>query len=166
MSGPGVSDPERTAGFVSRFLAFAIDVVLVSIVLAAAAWFLGRVGAMLRLTAPGWLDPVKSWLSGTIAFLAAAAYFTVGWAAFGRTFGKAFMGIRVTTQGGRRLGFGRSALRFLGYLVSALPLYLGFVWILFDGRRFGWHDHIAGTRVVYSRKRWTPVTPEVPAARR
>jgi len=161
-----VSDPERTAGFVSRFLAFAIDVVLVSIVLAAAAWFLGRVGAMLRLTAPGWLDPVKSWLSGTIAFLAAAAYFTVGWAAFGRTFGKAFMGIRVTTQGGRRLGFGRSALRFLGYLVSALPLYLGFVWILFDGRRFGWHDHIAGTRVVYSRKRWTPVTPEVPAARR
>ena len=161
-----MSDPERTAGFVSRFLAFAIDVVLVSIVLAAAAWFLGRVGAMLRLTAPGWLDPVKSWLSGTIAFLAAAAYFTVGWAAFGRTFGKAFMGIRVTTQGGRRLGFGRSALRFLGYLVSALPLYLGFVWILFDGRRFGWHDHIAGTRVVYSRKRWTPVTPEVPAARR
>jgi len=162
-----VSDRGKTAGFVSRFLAFAIDVVLVSVVLAASAWFLGRLGAMLRLTAPGWLDPVKSWLSGTIAFLAAAAYFTIGWAAFGQTFGKAFMGLRVTTPTGTRPGVGRSALRFLGYLVSALPLYLGFAWILFDSRRLGWHDHIARTRVVYySRKRWTPVTPEVPAARR
>ena len=161
-----MSDRGTTAGFVSRFLAFAIDVVLVSVVLAASAWFLGRVGAMLRLTAPGWLDPVKSWLTGTIAFLAAAAYFTIGWATFGQTFGKAFMGLRVTTPAGGRPGVGRSALRFLGYLVSALPLYLGFVWILFDSRRLGWHDHIARTRVVYSRKRWTPVTPEVPAARR
>jgi uncharacterized RDD family membrane protein YckC len=161
-----VSEAERTAGFVSRFLAFAIDVVLVSIVLAASAWFLGRVGAMLRLTAPGWLDPVKSWLSGTLAFLAAASYFTVAWAAFGRTLGKAFMGLRVTTESGRRPSWPRSALRFLGYLVSALPLYLGFIWILFDGRRLGWHDRIATTRVVYSRKRWTPVTPKVPAARR
>ena len=137
-----------------------------SVVLAAGAWFLGRVGAMLRLTAPGWLDPVKSWLSGTLAFLAAAAYFTIAWAVFGQTLGKAFMGLRVTAASGRRLGWSRSVLRFLGYLLSALPLYLGFIWILFDDRRLGWHDHIARTRVVYSRKRWTPVTPDVPAARR
>ncbi|MFL5736920.1 MAG: RDD family protein [Actinomycetota bacterium] len=161
-----MSDRGTTAGFASRFLAFAIDVVLVSIVLAAGAWFFGRVGAMLRLSAPGWLDPAKSWLSGTIAFLAAAAYFTIGWAAFGQTFGKAFMGLRVATPTGERPGLPRAALRFVGYLISALPLYLGFVWILFDDRRLGWHDHIARTRVVYSRKRWTPVTPEVPAARR
>jgi uncharacterized RDD family membrane protein YckC len=161
-----VSEPEKTAGFVSRFLAFAVDVVLVSVVLAAGAWFLGRVGAMLRLSAPGWLDPFTSWLAGTVAFLAAAAYFTIAWALFGQTLGKAAMGLHVTTSTGQRPSWPRSALRFLGYLVSALPLYLGFAWILVDDRRLGWHDHIARTRVVYTRKRWTPVTPEVPAARR
>jgi uncharacterized RDD family membrane protein YckC len=30
-------------------------------------------------------------------------------------------------------------------------LYLGFIWILFDDRRQGWHDKIADTLVVEAR---------------
>ena len=40
--------------------------------------------------------------------------------------------------------------RYAGYLVSMLPFFLGFAWIAIDRRRQGWHDKIAGTRVVYA----------------
>jgi uncharacterized RDD family membrane protein YckC len=43
----------------------------------------------------------------------------------------------------------RLVTRYLAYLVSALPLFLGFVWIAIDRRRQGWHDKIARTMVVY-----------------
>lgn len=36
----------------------------------------------------------------------------------------------------------------LGYILSTLPLCLGFIWIAFDGKKRGWHDMIAGTLVV------------------
>ena len=39
--------------------------------------------------------------------------------------------------------------RLFAYLISALPLFLGFAWIAIDRRRQGWHDKIAGTLVVY-----------------
>jgi uncharacterized RDD family membrane protein YckC len=41
-------------------------------------------------------------------------------------------------------------LRFLGYFVSAFPLYLGFLWAALDRRKQGWHDKIARTIVIHS----------------
>ena len=43
--------------------------------------------------------------------------------------------------------------RYLGYYVSTLPLFLGFLWIAFDRRKQGWHDKMANTVVVRSRPR-------------
>jgi uncharacterized RDD family membrane protein YckC len=42
----------------------------------------------------------------------------------------------------------RLAVRLFAYIVSALPLCLGFLWIAFDRRKQGWHDKIAGTVVI------------------
>lgn len=39
-------------------------------------------------------------------------------------------------------------LRLFGYVVSSIPLLLGFFWISFDKRRQGWHDKIADTVVI------------------
>jgi uncharacterized RDD family membrane protein YckC len=39
--------------------------------------------------------------------------------------------------------------RYFAYLVSILPLGLGFIWIGIDRRKQGFHDKIAGTLVVY-----------------
>jgi len=44
----------------------------------------------------------------------------------------------------------RLVLRFFAYFVSALPLYLGFLWAAFDRRKQGWHDKIARTIVINS----------------
>lgn len=40
--------------------------------------------------------------------------------------------------------------RYLGYYVSMFALGLGFLWILWDDKKQGWHDKMAGTVVIHS----------------
>jgi uncharacterized RDD family membrane protein YckC len=67
-----------------------------------------------------------------------------------RTIGKAVMGLQVVPLSGGRIGLFRAILRYFGYIVSIIPLFFGFIWILFSRRRQGWHDKIARTCVVYT----------------
>jgi len=39
--------------------------------------------------------------------------------------------------------------RYFAYIVSTIPLGLGFLWIAFDSRKQAWHDKLAGTVVIY-----------------
>jgi uncharacterized RDD family membrane protein YckC len=41
--------------------------------------------------------------------------------------------------------------RYLGYFVSTIPLFLGLIWVAFDPRKQGWHDKLAGTVVIRRR---------------
>jgi len=43
--------------------------------------------------------------------------------------------------------------RYLGYVVSAVPLTLGFIWPLFNRKKQGFHDLIAGTVVIVKPKK-------------
>jgi uncharacterized RDD family membrane protein YckC len=79
-------------------------------------------------------------------------YFPFFWARRGPTPGMMMAGIRVVRdRDGGRVGWGAAILRLIGYWVSGALLYLGFIWVLIDGRRRGWHDLIAGTCVISSR---------------
>lgn len=40
--------------------------------------------------------------------------------------------------------------RYLGYYLSMIPLFLGFIWVGFDARKQGWHDKLANTVVIKS----------------
>lgn len=42
--------------------------------------------------------------------------------------------------------------RYLAYYVSAIPLFLGLIWVGFDKRKQGWHDMLAGTLVVKNKQ--------------
>ena len=42
----------------------------------------------------------------------------------------------------------RLILRYIGYFVSVLTLFIGFIWVGIDSRKQGFHDKIAGTVVV------------------
>ena len=46
----------------------------------------------------------------------------------------------------------QSIIRYCAYMVSTVPLGLGFIWIAFDERKQSWHDKISKTVVVYSKK--------------
>ena len=81
------------------------------------------------------------------AIIASFLYFWISWARTGQTIGKALTGIKVVRKDGTPLGYGKAFLRYIGYLVSAILLSLGFLWIGFDSKRQGWHDKIAGTLV-------------------
>ena len=68
---------------------------------------------------------------------------------WGRTPGKAALGLRVVTANGETPGLFRSLLReTLGKGLSSCILYLGFLLALFDERHQALHDKIAGTFVV------------------
>ena len=67
----------------------------------------------------------------------------------GQTPGKMTLGIKVVNAQGDVPGIGRAALReIVGKFVSAIVILLGYLWIGWDRRKRGWHDHISGTYVV------------------
>ena len=83
----------------------------------------------------------------TLALLIGAGYYVWGWGVAGATLGKKLMGLAVETRDGSSpIGAARAFVRLIGYVVSALPLGLGFLLVPFAGE--GLHDKLAGTRVV------------------
>ncbi len=46
------------------------------------------------------------------------------------------------------MSLGQAVLRYFCYILSSLPLCLGFLWIAFDSRKQAWHDKLAGTVVI------------------
>jgi uncharacterized RDD family membrane protein YckC/effector-binding domain-containing protein len=81
--------------------------------------------------------------------LISIAYFVGMWAWVQQTLGMMAFGLRVVRDAdGRPLGLGRAVLRYVGYWLSWVALFIGFIWVAFDDRKQGWHDKIAGSVVV------------------
>ena len=151
----------QRAGFVTRLAALIADAIILSAALRGTVSLLMLAEHALRRFAP-------PFSLGKLLFVCApviaSLYHIVFWWLRGQTPGKWLLGLRVVALGGGRVGIGRSAVRFAGYLLSALPFYLGFLWVLGPERR-GFHDRLAGTEVVYARrpgrKRPSPTEREV-----
>jgi uncharacterized RDD family membrane protein YckC len=54
----------------------------------------------------------------------------------------------VDAETGNNLSISQSVIRYLGYIVSALPLCLGYLWVAWDGKKQAWHDKMAGSVVI------------------
>lgn len=67
---------------------------------------------------------------------------------FQGTLGKILMKIKVVDQSGHRLTFINAISRNASKILSAAVFALGFIWILFDKKRQGWHDKMNKTYVV------------------
>ncbi len=83
----------------------------------------------------------------SVFLLISMAYYVYFTGSSGQTVGKMIMKIRVVSEDGGRVTFFKAWLRWLGYLISAAVLLLGFVWIAINPRNQGWHDKLARTRV-------------------
>ncbi len=108
-------------------------------------WFLTAAGRAMRSVAHR-VDLGAA--VATVVPLLVGVYLVTFWRLSGQTPGKWLMGLKVVSVDGRPLSIGRAALRFVGYLASALPFYAGFLWILGPERR-AWHDRLARTQVIY-----------------
>jgi uncharacterized RDD family membrane protein YckC len=96
----------------------------------------------------GALPPSALVAMGLVGAVMAAGYFLFFWSLSGQTLGKLLTGSRVVDRRGRALGLARAALRLFGTLVAVLPLGAGFIGLWTDPERRGWHDRLAGTKVI------------------
>ena len=137
------------AGLVTRGVGFALDVVLISVLLGIASGLVALVSYVFDLH-PGW---VAGALLGAGAYLIAALYFVFFWSGAGRTPGMHVIGIRVRDPAGKPPSIRRAVVRALVMAFSIAILFLGYLPVLFDRRRRGLPDLVAGTEVVYSAQR-------------
>ena len=145
------------AGFVSRLFAFVIDIVLIITALTVMSWFFSTVNKLLgvdnffiRMLGSSVWQNVRIVVASLISIGVYVGYPVLFWTLTGQTPGKMLLGLRVVSTDGHYLSFGQALRRLIGFILAALPLYVGFLWILIDDRRQGFHDKIAGTCVIYS----------------
>ncbi len=87
-------------------------------------------------------------LGGLFGSVVGIAYYVAFWAMKGQTPGKMAMGLYVISTDGKPLDWGKAIIRYVGYMVSAIILCIGFIMIAFDDSKRGLHDRIASTLVV------------------
>jgi uncharacterized RDD family membrane protein YckC len=144
------NDELEYVGFAARVGAALIDTaLLLVIVIPLLHWFYGE----------AYWDPERTgWVAGPADLLVSWVFPAVAtvlfWLYRAATPGKMAIGARVVdARTGQPPSFTQSVLRYLGYFVSTLPLCAGLFWVGFDARKQGWHDKMAGTVVVRSKRR-------------
>ena len=141
----------RWGGFWRRLLAFVLDAVVLSILASfmSALCLIGyKVGLANHGRTFGWetaipLISMITWAS----FLLTTVYFVMFHGMDGKTIGKRMLGLRVVGQNETMITYKRAFARWLA-LVGFAPFLLGFIWILLNREKRGWHDLIARTWVI------------------
>jgi uncharacterized RDD family membrane protein YckC len=137
----------RYASFTRRLMANAIDGVLMAIWMFPTLYcFYGEKLWTEPKLIMGPADFVISWLLPMVGVI-------VLWDQRQATLGKMWLRIRIVdAESYAPLNRRQEVIRYLGYFFSAVPVGLGFFWILFDKRRQGWHDHLGKSVVIYEPK--------------
>lgn len=126
-----VSRDTVCAGFVDRFLATLVDILVLLIPNLIIYLVIGEL------------------LGNLLSFLVGAAYAVYFWSSTGQTPGKKVMKLQVVkADGGAILTPGEAVVRYIGQIISGIPLALGYLWVLWDPKHEAWHDKIAGTKVI------------------
>lgn len=149
------------AGLASRALAFAADAVLCAALWVSISGVVALIGWIF-----GGLRP--EWLVATLATvglaLVSGCYFVFFWTTAGRTPGMHLLHVRVAVEDSPAPpSIRRSAVRLVGMALAIIPMFAGFLPVLFDRRRRGIADMMAGTVVVYGSTSAEPA-PTVAAA--
>ena len=134
------------AGIATRAIALALDALVVALMLAVVTGVVAVIGSLVGGIRPHWLVGTLLAIGG---YLIAAVYFSVFWSAAGQTPGMRVMRLRVRRADGRGISVLRALVRAAGLAAAIIPFFAGFIPVLFDGRRRGLPDYVAGTVVVY-----------------
>ena len=136
------------AGFWRRLPAFLLDTFLFSLIstgLAIAIYGFDRVMQLQTITADIEID----WNLLLIDQLVPAICTIAFWLAWKATPGKLLFDCQIVDADSfQKASFSQLVQRYLCYIVSALPLGLGFLWIVFNKRNQGWHDKLSNTIVI------------------
>lgn len=154
------------AGIVTRFAGLFLDIVIVGAAVFVLTWAYDTTFSFFRIPIGECPPQGAGSPLGRIVCVSASVvlvvlvnlmmplYFLFFWDLSGQTLGQALMGIRVVRLNGKPMDLITALRRLIGYLVCIATLGLGFLWVLIDDKRQGWHDKLAGTCVLYSWPAW------------
>lgn len=118
-------------GFLRRLLAYVIDTLILYIPFI----FIPKI------------DYYNVWLN--ILFLILwTAYFVWMVGTYGATVGKMVMKLKITKEDGKKVSYSDALLREIASYLSFIVFGLGYLNIIWDKRKQGWHDKIAKTIVI------------------
>ena len=157
-----IAGPRHFGGFWIRFLAVIIDVIIIGVVSAIIRIPLGLAGLGVGLGLGRNPDPNQvlaalpalmsliglSFLINMALTLAYDVYFLT---TKGATPGKMALGLKVTRADGGPISAGLAIGRYFAKFLSSITFCIGFIIAGFDREKRALHDHICGTRVVYTR---------------
>ncbi len=132
------------AGLVTRAIAIVIDAVVINVVAIAVTGAVLLVESLFSVTSRH--STLMKTLGVVLFGLWVVCYFCVFWTTTGQTPGSRVMAIRVTRTDGAHLRPYRALIR-LGGMVASLPLFWGYLPILWTPRRRGAYDLVAGSVV-------------------
>lgn len=136
-----MSGQYQYAGFWIRLAAVIIDSIILAIVLTPIAFFFSADVDM--------QDPMAFSKMDVITQIIGIIFVIFCWVKFAGTPGKRLLKLKVLDEAtGNKLTLGQAILRYIGYIPSAIVFGLGYLWVIWDGKKQGWHDKIAKTVVV------------------
>ncbi len=134
------------AGVGQRLASYLVDVVVLSIIYIALMFLFG---VPIKEEAIAGGDFSTTFYAVYILITAIGiGYFTYFFGK-GQTPGMKLVEIKlIRADGVGPIGYKKGFFRWVGMEISGMVLLLGYIWILIDKKRQGWHDKIAGTYVV------------------
>jgi uncharacterized RDD family membrane protein YckC len=133
-SGP--SGPRANFGY--RLLAWIVDSIITGVAFSIVFFGLAAIDEALG---------VLGYILGFVGLIAYFTYFEGG--PSGQTPGKKIVNIRVIDfNSGGPIGYGRALGRYFARILSGLPCYLGYFWMLWDREKQTWHDKLVTCVVV------------------
>jgi uncharacterized RDD family membrane protein YckC len=146
VAGPRIASPW------GRLVAYLVDGFVAGIIMTVIYLALGLVVAGLAATGSDTATFVGLFVGIIAVAIVGFLYFPYFWVKQrGQTPGHKLLRLRVVRAAdGGPLTWGTAILRVIGYAINSIVfgIPIGWIWILVDSQRRGWHDIIAGTLVV------------------
>ncbi|MBI2040174.1 RDD family protein [Candidatus Microgenomates bacterium] len=117
----------KYAGFWRRFAGAFIDGLIVGVI-------------------PGML--LKDGTGNILSFLLGLAYSIWMLSTYSATVGMMILKIKILKENGGKVTYQDAILRYFASILSAIALFLGYLWMIWDPKKQTWHDKLAKTVVV------------------
>jgi len=96
---------------------------------------------------------LTNFISGFVGFSVNLLYFTLFWSSkFQGTPGKILLGLKIVDANGNKISYSKALIRDISTMVSSLLLGIGYLLIIFDGKKQALHDKLASTYVIKVKK--------------
>ncbi len=139
------------AGFWVRYLAYLIDLTVINVVGGVAGGLFIVARLMLLSLEMDWIPEIVNYAPNALSLVFSIVYFVMGESGPSRaTMGMKSLGLTVVNDDGSSpISPGSAFMRYIGRIVSAVPLGIGFFMCAFDKDRKTLHDKMTKTKVVW-----------------